>query len=392
MKLQSFYSSTSQLPLYGLTVFALCLGVAAALPGSLAHAIQDVSFSFESPALPSESQDPSNETAQPAVEEPGIQPPQKQAELPEKFVRFHMWDGSIVGGEVQMDTISVRTEFGQLEIPVEDIQRFYPGLKSFPDLASKIEKLVEDLGDKDFDIREKAKRDLLAMGIQIRNELDRFDDGGSAERKKRIMEIKKEINDELDSREENDLANDLLNQPLIRGDKIDTPLFSIVGKIQQEEFVLTSKFGELKVKLADVRMADRAFTNTPEVLKKKCEVDGQAFFQKNTHSTRIRLNKGDKVSINADGIVQWTNWSSSSTPDGLSSQGKYRNIRGGTLCARVGANGEIIKIGSKGKFVAKRSGVLFLAIAMQDSYANNSSYRWVGKYKARVEVKPAKAK
>ena len=127
-------------------------------------------------------------------------------------------------------------------------------------------------------------------------------------------------------------------------------------------------------------------------MKKKCEVDGQAFFQKNTHSTRIRLNKGDKVSINADGIVQWTNWSSSSTPDGLSSQGKYRNIRGGTLCARVGANGEIIKIGSKGKFVAKRSGVLFLAIAMQDSYANNSSYRWVGKYKARVEVKPAKAK
>ena len=50
----------------------------------------------------------------------------------------------------------------------------------------------------------------------------------------------------------------------------------------------------------------------------------------------------------------------------------------------------MIKIGSKGSFVAKKSGMLYLAIAMQDSYTKNSGYRWVGKYKARVEVKPAK--
>ena len=391
MKLQSLYSSTNRPPLYGLAVFALCLGIAAVFPGSLAQAMQDNPFGPSTSS--SEPQDSSNETSQPNLDEPaGIRPPQKQPELPKKFVRFHMWDGSIVGGEVQMDTITVRTEFGQLEIPVEDVERCYPGLNSFPNLASKIEKLVENLGDKDFDIREKGKRELLAMGLQIRNELDRFDDGGSAERKKRIIEIKKEISEELDSMEEDDLAGDPLSQPLIRGDKIDTPLFSIVGKIQQEEFVLTSKFGELTVKLTDIRMADRAFSNVPEVVKKKCEVDGQAFFQKNTHSTRIRLNKGDKVSISADGVVQWTNWSTSSSPDGLSNQGKFKNIQGGTLCARVGANGDVIKIGSKSNFVAKRSGVLYLAIAMQDSYANNSSYKWVGKYKARVEVKPARNK
>lgn len=153
---------------------------------------------------------------------------------------------------------------------------------------------------------------------------------------------------------------------------------------------MTSKFGELTVKLAEVKMADRSFMDVSEVTKKRCDVDGHAFFQKNTHSTRIRVNKGDKISITADGVVQWTNWSTSSTPNGLTNQGKYHNIQAGTLCARVGTTGKIIKIGSKGSFVAKKSGMLYLGIAMQDSYTNNSGYRWVGKYRSRVEVKPAK--
>lgn len=403
MKLQLLFSSTGptgRMPFQVLAVFTVCLGIGLAALGDQANGMQDVHFQvgpasaavidpFGGPDTPQGSA----ETPQPVQEEPASLPPRpKPPELPKKFVRFHMWDGSIVGGEVQMDTITVRTEFGSLEVPVEDIKRFYPGLNSFPELNSKIEKLVKDLGHKDFDVREKSKRELRAMGHQIRNELNRFDDGGSAERKKRLGEIKKEISEEFDSMEEEDLANDLLNQPLIRGDKIETPLFSIVGKIEQEKFVLTSKFGELTVKLADVRMADRAFMKVAEVVKKKCEVDGHAFFQKNTYSTRIRLNKGDKVSISADGSIQWTNWSKSSTADGINNEGKYQNIQAGTLCARVGTSGNVIKIGSKGSFVAKKPGILYLAIAMQDSYANNSSYKWVGKYIARVEVKPTKKK
>jgi len=337
------------------------------------------------------SQEKDTQGASPGTEAPpAIAPSPEKPKIAKKFVRFHMWDGSIVGGEVQLDSIPIRTEFGPLEVPIDEIKRFHPGLNSFPKLNSKIEKLVEELGDKNFDVREKASLALSAMGQQIHNELDRFKDGGSAERKKRLAKIRKTIDEELDSLAEDEFVDDPLNRPLIRGDKIETPLFSIVGKIELEEFVLTSKFGELTVKLSDVKMADRTFGNVVEVTKKKCNIDGHAFFQKNTYSTQIRLNKGDKVSITADGVIQWTNWSTSSTPEGLSNQGKYQNIQGGTLCARVGTSGAVIKIGSKGSFVAKKSGVLYLAIAMQDSYTKNSGYRWVGNYKARVEVKPAK--
>ena len=52
-----------------------------------------------------------SETAEEVKESIELRPVPKIL-LPEKYVRFHMWDGSIVGGEVQMDSISVRTEFG----------------------------------------------------------------------------------------------------------------------------------------------------------------------------------------------------------------------------------------------------------------------------------------
>lgn len=316
-------------------------------------------------------------------------PPPPVKEISEKFVRFHMWDGSIVGGEVQMETISVETEFGVLQVPIRDIRKFYPGLNSFPELDTKIKNLVEKLGDKDFDVREKSHRELTGMGIQIRNELDKFEDGGSAERKKRISEIKKEFDEQLDSMDEDD---DSTEQPLIRGDRIDTPNFSIVGKIQQEEFVLDSKFGELRVTLGDVQMADRSFQEVGGVVKKKFNVSGHTFFQKKPLSTKLRINKGDRISVKADGVIQWTNWSTSSSPEGLTNQGKYLGINGGTLICRVGTSGQPMKVGSKVSFVAKKSGVLYFAIAMQDSYINNSGYRWVGNYKAQVEVKPAGTK
>lgn len=402
MKLRSFFSSANQPFMQPLTVLVVGLAIMLSALGDQASSMQDDPFGlgpaefsdpFSQEVASQDHDETADDTAESGQEEPAsIPPPPEKPKIAKKYVRFHMWDGSIVGGEVQIDTITVSTEFGPLEVPIEEIKRFYPGLNSFPELTSKIEKLVQDLGDKNFEVREKSKRELGTMGLQIYHEINRLDDGGSAERKKRIAEIKKAIGEELESLVEDGRESDPLNQPLIRGDKVQTELFSIVGKIKQEEFVLTSKFGELTVKLADVRMADRAFMETSQVVKKKCDIDGHAFFQKNTYSTRIRLKKGDKVSINADGVIQWTNWSTSSTPEGLSNQGKYQNIQGGTLCARVGSAGKVIKIGKKGSFVAKKSGILYLAIAMQDSYTNNSGYRWTGKYKARVEVKPAKKK
>jgi hypothetical protein len=305
----------------------------------------------------------------------------------DQFIRFHMWDGSIIGGEVTVGNIDVETEFGTLQIPINRILKFHPGLDSIPSLKQKISQLVEGLGDKNFDIRESSHRDLLGMGLQLRNEIHRFDDGGSAERKKHLEEIKKQIGELADELDE--IENDTVERSLIRGDLIVTSEFSIVGKIKQENFQMASKFGELSVRLGDIKMADRSFNDPKSELRKTVEVGAMAFFQTKPVSTRIRVNRGDRISIRASGTVNWTNWNKTSGPDGIDDQGQWQGFNCGTLLARIGNGTDYIKIGDKGDFTAKKSGVLFLGIANRDNYASNSGYKWNGEYDAKITVKPA---
>ena len=312
-----------------------------------------------------------------------------KSDIGNQFIRFHMWDGSIVGGDVAFDKIDIDTTFGTLQIPIRDILKFHPGLDSIPALGARITTLVEGLGDKDFSVRENSHRELVSMGLQLQNEIGRFEDGGSAERKKHLEEIKKLIAEMSD--ESGDLETGELERPLIRGDLIVTREFSIVGKIRQSEFQLSSKFGDLLVNLADIRMADRSFNSSKEEVRKSVEISGTSFFQTTPVSTKIRVNRGDKISIRASGVVQWTNWSTSSGPDGIENQGTWQNQNSGTLMARVGKGDNYIKIGSSGDFVAKQTGELFLGIAIQDNFAkNNSGYRWDGDYTAKIVIQPAK--
>ena len=125
---------------------------------------------------------------------------------------------------------------------------------------------------------------------------------------------------------------------------------------------------------------------------KKIEVDGAAFFQTEPVSSKIRVNRGDRILIRATGIVQWTNWSTSSGPDGISNQGQWQGMNCGCLAARIGDSSNYIKIGTKGEFTAKQSGVLYLGVAMRDNFATNNGYRWEGKYTAKILVKPATKK
>ncbi len=308
-------------------------------------------------------------------------------ELGDRYIRFHMWDGSIVGGEVTTNQIDVETEFGTLQVPIGKITKFYPGLDSIPVLNARINQLVEGLGDKDFDVREQSHRELVSMGIQLRTEIHRFEDGGSAERKKHLQEIKKEIEEMVDQLDEFDEPLD--ERALIRGDMVVTRDFSIVGKILQNEFRIGSKFGELRVNLGDIKMGDRSFTQKREDIRKSVEVSGTAFFQTTPKSTKIRVNRGDKIQIRASGVVQWTNWSTSSTPDGINNQGQWNGMDCGCLAARIGNTSQYIKLGSKAEFVAKQTGVLYLGVAMRDNYASNNGYRWDGNYDVKIVVTPA---
>ena len=304
----------------------------------------------------------------------------------EQLVQLELWDGSRISGKLQVSTVGVQTEFGPLQVPIGRIRTISPGLDSYPELRQQLQKLVADLDDKDFEVRETAQRELIDRGVMLRQWLQSVDDQGSAERKKRLGEIMREIEslvEDLDDGLEGDLEPAMIN-----GDTVATESFSIVGRVEQKQFVVTTPFGDLNVDLKDIKRIDRTIFGTAPEVRKVVSVNATAFFQRQPVSTRIRVERGDQIVIRGSGVVHWTNWNTTSTPSGLPNQGQYQGINAGTLVARVGSSGKLIAIGEKKEFRAANSGVLFLGIAVQDNHANNNGYQWTGSYKARVLVVP----
>ena len=343
----------------------------------------------EDDVLPDEPLDDEKKPDEVQDEEPAISTETLKTDEPkidDRFLRFQMWDGTVVSGIVSIAAIDIETEFGSLQIPIERLVDFRPGLVSLPELQTKVDGLVEKLGDREFKTRESAHRELVAMGPMLPNMLSSLDDGGDAERKKHLVKIKEEIEAMLEEEDGEDSVNpDMIS----RGDRVQTPDFSIVGKLVQQEFEVKSKIGDLRIQLSDVKRADRGIVMKSQSLRKTLSVAGTTFFQKKPLSTKIRVSKGDRISITATGIVQWTNWSQTASPDGLPNQGNWNGISNGALAARIGSDGSVIGVGSDNTFKAERSGVLYLGIAMPDNYVNNKGYRWTGKFKAKIKVAPA---
>jgi hypothetical protein len=314
--------------------------------------------------------------------EPVVTVSQPKAPRNPKEVRLHLVDGSVITGELTVSHVTVETEFGELRIPVEKLMGFKPGLDSNPELTKRIETLVEQLGGNDYKARESAHRELASMGVKLQNEIDRFSDGGNAERKKHLAEIRTEI--EQLSEQADDFDEETAD-PWIRGDAVHTPDFTIVGSIKEKSFAVNSRYGVLNVDLSEISFVDREGGNAGES-NVRIVVSGNDFIQANPKSTGIKVTKGDTIKISADGQITLTPWGNNyiATPDGNSQSGKFRNtIDNGALTAQIGSS-EFIMVGSKKSFVAKESGLLKLGTAMMDNYTNG--YNYPGEFKVKVKV------
>ena len=245
------------------------------------------------------------------------------------------------------------------------------------------------MGDADEKTRIAAQKELIALGLKNQNLLDQLATQANDDQKKLLSEIRKAFEEQTELNEEEMLSSD---QPSALMDTIVTPDFSVVGEIQQKQFSLKSKFGDLKVELSDIDFADRSVETTGPDVRKTVSVPAEAFFQRTPKSTKIRVNKGDRITIRGSGTVQWANFNNTSSPEGLTNRSQWNGINSGKLTARIGTdNSRCVAIGNDASFVAKSSGILYLGIAMRDSYATNGNgYRWTGEYQAKIVVSPAK--
>ena len=352
--------------------------------------MQDEAAQVKQLKIVAEQTEPNTET--PEEDEPEISTtpqPNQQKSIGKQFAQLHLMDGSIIGGDFLITDIDVKTSYGMLKIPISRIIRFQPGLNTRPDYIESISSLFEKMGDADEKTRIAAQKEIQSFGVKNQILLDQLATQANENQKKLLAEIRKVFEEEAELNEDEMLPTD---EPSALKDTIVTPDFSIVGEIQQKQFSLKSKFGDLKVELSDIKFADRSIETTGPDVRKTVSVPAEAFFQRTPQSTKIRVNKGDRITIRGSGTVNWNNWNNTSSPEGLTNRSQWNGINSGKLTARVGKdNSRCVAIGTNGSFVAKTSGILYLGIAMRDSYAGNGNgYRWTGEYQAKIVVSPGK--
>jgi hypothetical protein len=299
-------------------------------------------------------------------------------------IRLHLMEGSVVTGRLGIDAISVETPFGKLDVPVANIVSLTPGLDSHPEERKRIGRLIQQLGSNAAAERDQAEKSLSEIALSIQAELARFANDDDSERRTRIQKILAQIEEaEID-----DEADSAAARPWVAQDTVETNLFTVVGKISPQAFRVETQFGSLQVAISDIRRGERESDQKPEI-RKSLVVNGTHLVQINLLSSGIRLNRGDRVTVSAEGRLTMSPWGNNafSTPDGAEQFQWFipNQIAGGALIARVGAGGKIFKVGSKSSFTASRSGVLYFGIAMNPQFASND-YNYPGEYNVKVRV------
>ena len=302
------------------------------------------------------------------------------------MIRMTMLDGTIMTGKVDQETINVATDFGQLTIPVARIKRLRPGLRSYPELHDHLKTLIQNLGAADFEQREAAQKELLGYGLKISKVIRRAEGLDDAERKKRVDDILKALETMRQDQELLGGAEEVVPWELL--DIVETDVFTVAGKIEVNTFQLDSKYGTLQIKLSDIALADRMF-GTAEPVRKALVIDGAYLAGRKFKSSQIRVEKGDRITVVADGQLTMTPWGGNqqASPDGNAYYGMYNQFPGGALIASIGSGGEEFLVGKRKAFTAESSGVLQFAIAMQPDYSNGN-YNFPGKYTLRIEIEP----
>jgi hypothetical protein len=302
----------------------------------------------------------------------------------EKALKLYLLEGSVVSGRMSVDALTVATKFGTLEIPVANIVSFTPGLDNHPEERKRIARLILQLGSNVAAERDAAQKGLTELGPSIRQQLEAYANDEDAERRTRIQKILAD----LDERTEEDDFDPAKERALIAEDTVETNLFTVVGKISPQSFKVQTQFGPLSVSLNDIRRGEREVGEKPEV-RKSVTVSGANLIQLTMVNSGVKISRGDKLNITADGTLTMTPWGNNvtSTPDGGENFQWYipNQIPGGALVGRIGSGGPVFKIGSKHASTATRSGVLYLAIAMNPQFANQG-YNYPGEYNVKIRV------
>jgi len=315
----------------------------------------------------------------PAPESPAKEAAEEETSVEEQTTPlFYLRDRSKVAGLPQIEFLLVQTRYGALRIPRNELVRvrFVPRVDA--GVQQKVSALLAQLGSDDFDAREVAMDGIRKIGLPALPLIREAVNSSNEEVKTRAGLLVEEL-EEL--KEKQGGAGDAL--PSLEGtdDEIVTTRMTIKGRVEADRFTVGSRYGNLVIDVADIQTI--SFQSVGPT-SQKWDVDPKFQPPGNWYDTKFDVEKGQKISLEASGIVTVNNYSVSCGPTGTRQWGgtSWNNFAQLSLVGKIGKKGKPFAVGAnyRGKSAAK--GRLYLAIV---AFSYNPTGA-VGKYTVKART------
>lgn len=168
-------------------------------------------------------------------------------------------DGATVCGKLEIDYLTVKTDFGVLKVPLSEIVNIIPGLESDPELAEKVGSLIPALASEKSERRDQAQKELAELGPRLKLILSEYATDEKPETRTRVAEILKGY--ETWAAKHPD-APKWATQPVNRLDRIQTPSSSFAGRIEEKMWTLTTDYGTLSAEIRQIRQVRKTSVAT----------------------------------------------------------------------------------------------------------------------------------
>jgi hypothetical protein len=268
----------------------------------------------------------------------------------ESPLEVRLQSGTTLVGRMDPAEWQVRTAFGVLTVPVQSVRHVRFGRFANAERLAVVRDLIRELASTSPERRRHARISLRAAGAFAARDLTQ---AAQAHDDPEVKRICGEILDELDLEEE---------EILLDLDEIQTDRFNLKGTIDLAAFKVTvPELGTLAVRRRDI-VSIRAFTH---VRTKKFSLSASHIWPNGWLDTKLKVRKGEKLEITAQGTLQFPNWGQAFTPDGNPRMGTLNGHAWGTLVARVGENGTFFRVGTGYAGKADASGTLYLLVMLQ---------------------------
>lgn len=275
-------------------------------------------------------------------------------------VKLQLYGGSQIVGISKVQEWPIKTKYGVLKIPSEDVFTIHFGLHYTRGAKDEIRRAIKALGSDIYAERNQASKNLISHGKLAIPFLVKHPD---LEVTRRLQTCKETL---LESTPGIDMF------PL--QDLISVKGFQVQGEIDLEELVIEhSDFGQVKLNLSKIKSYVRY--GGIKTVTISAEEEWTKIEMTCSEQSTLNIRATGKVDLWPQGPGQYT-----AGPKGYNTAGKGGKFMAGALIMKIGESGEPVFVGDRAVISPKHGGDVYLSI-VPNPWATKS----IGVYEVTIQ-------